>query len=328
MSNMAVFLDRVVTDGNYKTVLLKYDPLSIRDYDFVPQLSELAFGKYALFTRKEKYFNAVVDRYGTKTFQWHSNVLKIIMMEFTNIGWLLPAVLTRDHLYFNAKPANNILLISIQSHDQRQAFWRFIAKYHVFASDLSTPDTPFLNVSVIFYQTERSVKKAKTSNKTSNKTMEIFVLNYKEAGVPDPLEIDVGDSVSQLGNDNLNDKIFGSIIKKFTLLFRTAASDYNSITRTSLRGNDTLINLGSAEYYISNFIVSNLHYEGIKFKQILNYVRNGLNTIDRRTERFECMASNETIYGELYNGIFREINLFVFIDFYFRNNSISTRHTV
>lgn len=297
LSNLAHFLDRLITDGKYETVLLIYDEASVEDTNFVPGLANLAAGKYS--TVIVDMDRGKIPWMEMKPYHLQFGVLEIVMVNCDRNDvclntWLLQA----GHIH---NRHNIILLIPMQSEDRKSLIWKwfnYVAYYicHV-------------NISVVFYEKEMSLPK----DDTSRKSIEIFVLDYQPFRV---IGIDVKNIFNQnrFNNDrsNLNDKIFGSITWKPAVFLKTFTADRESvINRTLQSGNSTLINMGRAELYLMNFIARNLRAKNIATRQLL-----GADMARGIDETFVCNTSNEKYYPELYNifiGAFRPIKRFVSI---------------
>lgn len=145
MSNLTHFLDRLITDGQYETVLLVYDEASIEDTNFVPELANLAFGKYSMVIVDSD--RGKIPWMEMKPYQFR--VLEIVLVNCDRNGvclntWLLQA----GHIH---NRHNIILLIPKQSEGRKSLIWKwfnYVAYYicHV-------------NISVIFYEKGISTEK-------------------------------------------------------------------------------------------------------------------------------------------------------------------------
>lgn len=173
----------------------------------------------------------------------------------------------------------------------------------------------FLNFTVIFYETNAS------SMAPSKKLIEIFPLNYKEE-IYGSSSIDEKNSIynDSLNANKLHDKIFGSISKKPIVVIHTVTAADESITKTTVqRDNTTFINLGSANYYFSNFLARNLRANDVVVQQVLELEKFLRGQDWPQVLFFNCSGSNEKIYADIYNRIpssrYREHQRFVAIQF-------------
>lgn len=289
MSNLTFFLDRLITDGKYKTVFLTYDDASIKDNNFVSQLVDLAFEKYAMMITEYDSNRETTRPFDRIFFLKQSDILQIIMVNYREDK--ARKVILGEKLRgskFKYGIQNVVVLFPIQSNDRKEEIWE------IFGTKRYSQFCKHMNVSVIFYETENSKK----MTNTLRKSMEIFVFNYKAYENVDIREINV--ESNHVNESNLYEKIFGSIVKEPILSIRTETSVVNkSVTKISdQRGNDTIINLGSAEYYLSNFIARNLRSKHSQVQQILQRF---LTEIFDYSPDNNCSVSNEKYYGELYN---------------------------
>lgn len=291
MSNLTLFVDQLITDGKYKTVLLIHDRTSVRDSNFIPQLTELGFGKYATVIVNMRHLNGL----DLGPYRVQSGILQIVMIKYGAPGESRVKQLI-DASSLRQSRQNMVMLIPMQSDNEKKEFWLQLKGSNIFTG------YGWINTTVIFYQTEQSMAN------TTRKPFEVFVINYKADQTVDALEIEKWDHKNQATESNLHEQIFGSIMKKPNLILSTTAAVNRSITKATLRrGNETLINLGSAANYLSNFIARNLRFKDVMFQQVLKYFPLGVNI--RASEIldmkffYNCYASNENTYGELYNKI-------------------------
>lgn len=296
MSNLTLFLDRLITHGKYNSIHLVYDDASIKDTDFVPQLVDLSQGKYAMFITKKEYSFFFTKPVMTP-YRSRSDLLQVLMLNYDEGGKTrLVDILKGQNLFYSTQ--NVVLLMPMQSNERKREVW------NCFNERTITRNTQFTNISVVFYQTETSMKVANASRKS----IEIFVLNYKASQNVEPKEIDVENSScawnNQVNECNLHDKIFGEISKKISLSIHLKSTTIKSVTKEPiLYGNNALVNFGVARNYLRNFFVRNLRLEDVEFQNICLYIY-----IDKfgdkyyqYTKHFLCDTSNEKIYGELYN---------------------------
>lgn len=288
MSNLTHFLNRLITDGGYKTVLLIYDGDFVGGNNFVSQLTDSGFGNYATMIMNVNHVRSLNKSF--RSIRDQSGLLQIIMLNYDDDGENRLKHLLRDMDLLSNKHNNMVILMPAQRDDQKKEIWRVFARKYLSA------------VTVIFYQTEKTLEMANTSRIY----VEVFILNYKANGTLDAQVIDVENTVdkNQPNESNLNEKIFGPILQKPKLFIFTDLAVNKSVTKTTVQqGQDTLVSLGNADYYMSNFIARNLRFEDGEIHQILVYLgSHSQGAIHRKSiTLFICDASNENIYGELYN---------------------------
>lgn len=332
MSNLAHLLDRITTDGKYDSVLLiDANPL-FKYTDFSPQLANLSFGKYKMYTTNEDYYwqfapNEEIKR---KQFLKYSGTLPVIMVNYDAIGQRsitgkrpnvgrmqgkyrceklksLLLVVFRYH-----REQNIVLLNPMLSDDRKKEFWQCFG-----LDNNSKSDIRYMNCSVIFYQTETSMP----TTSSMRKSIELFVLKPGKH-----VEIDVENSVCD--GCNLNDKIFGSIGWPSDLFVETPVSIRESVTKVpAQQRNDTVINFGNSDYYLANFIARNSRSKDIQIHQMLEYrtikyynvsLFGRSRILGNDNELFHSNVSKEKYYAELYNmppGIRTSIERSVFYNF-------------
>lgn len=150
------------------------------------------------------------------------------------------------------------------------------------------------------------------ANILKRKSIKIYAHNYKtenNVNFPelDNSEIDV-ETIDWRTMDferNLHDEIFGWFSEKPILNIKTTLTvDKVKKFMNVHEGNTALINLGRAEYYLSNFIARNLRLKDVIIQQTLQYQTLGRNM--RGSNLFYCNASDKKIYTELsnYNKLF------------------------
>lgn len=289
MSNLTIFLNRLITDGNYKTVLLIYDDVDcdLKDNNFGSELAELSFENYAMYTMKSNY--SQVMAWQVTPIKTRSGILEILTLNYDDDGKKRMRQLLQRNDNSRYTAASIVLLIPMQSNERKREFWQCFSA--------ATRYFPYINTSVIFYQTERSMKMANTSRKP----IEIYALNHYHKLVRGFQNVDVNNSICddrELNVVNLNDKIFGSISKKPNLIIKTSVS----VKALPQRGND-LVNNVNADQYHSNFITRNLRDKDAVIRQTLQfgYIELMDGKYATRYGVYKCNMSNEKIYAELHN---------------------------
>lgn len=291
VSNLTFFFNRLITDGNYKTVLLNYDDVNcdLKDTNFDSELAGLASENYAMYIMKSNYSQVIA--WEVTPIKIRFGVLEILTLNYDNDGKKRMRQLLQRNDNSRYTAASIVLLIPMQSDERKKEFWQCFSA--------ATRYFPYINASVVFYQTERSVKMANTSREL----IEIFALNHYDRLLRRTQNVDVKNSIFDVGElieGNLNEKIFGSISKKPNLVINT----FVSAAAPPKRGSDLqLVNIGDANQYHSNFITQNLRNKDAVIRQTLQYgtteLINGKYTI--KGSLYQCNISNEKIYAELHN---------------------------
>lgn len=284
LTNLIHFLDLLITDGNYQTVLLVYDEASVEDTNVISELFNSAHDNYSV---------VIVNRARTEI-QWMKmspynlqfGVLEIVLLNCDeNVECIRTWLLRAGRLH---NRHNMILLIPVQAEEKKREIWdQFDTVY---------TQIRHVNISVIFYEIETPV--AKTN--TSKILFEVFVLDYEPFRA---VRINVENWVSQRNKlknqSNWNDKIFETISWKPTITTQMyVAYSEDLIDRDSQLGNSRAVNLGNAELYLLNFIARILRVQNIVIEQHL-----GTSYPRHMSRIFGCLPSNEKYYAELYNTI-------------------------
>lgn len=287
LANLTIFLNRLIIDGNYKTVLLTYDDANINNIDFIGQMVSRAGGKYAMLTKKsteEVKFNPNI-----RTSFRSAALLLIAMLKIVDFDDCRMYFYRINFAGFDRY--NLVLLVPMPSDDQQEKLlWRCMR---------IGPDR-YINTSVVLYQTKVI---------SSRKQIKIYALNYKLDKIDEygdvRLSVDVEKSFykGQLNESNLHGEIFGSIIKKPNLIITTETF----IEKFSKKAFSQHGNFGSAAVYLSNFFTQNLHFKDVIVHQEFRFEQttfeNGI-FLDKVTHHHT--SSNRGIYGELYNELLGE----------------------
>lgn len=293
MSNLTHFLDRLITDGQYKTIVLIRDDASVRDTNFISELTDLGFGKYSMVIVNSN--DVIYERksYTLVPFDREFGGMQVIMLHYDESRkTALTELLIGQNLYSNIQ--NVVYLIGTQSDVSKSQIWRIFNR----AQDYIR----YVNCSVIFYETGKSVEK---------KSIEIFAIKYKPEEYYHSYtrsDIDVENSVfiddDQVNTNetNLHEKIFGPIYKKPNLDIITVSASMKSVTKiTEHRSNTELMNLGNTDFYLSNFIARNLRGKEVALQQLLEHHDFYRRYRFQKPKNYICNASNEKTYAEMYN---------------------------
>lgn len=327
ISNLTFFLDRLITDGRYQTVQLIYDDAYLNDNDFVAQLATRAVDKYAMLVEK-----CMWRRDPLKELKRNNNFMKgridsIRIMKlnygeqnseyFEEFLGAIPYLM--DSVYQNL-----VLLIPAQSNNRKLQFWKQLKEYKLIP----------LNISVVFYQTEESSAMARATREP----IEIYAVNYKversdfalnfqhtlddedmnhlnETNPEFFLESVVDEENSlyrgQLNETNMHEAVFGMISKKIVLSISTVSDILKSVPKTAQMNGNPLVDFGSSDCYLSNFIARNLKFKDAEIHLTFHTHQR---LLEKRTGRrirhneniIPYGVSSERIYAELYNEVLPE----------------------
>lgn len=287
ISNLTEFLDRLITDGEYKTVQLTFDDAIVDGHDFVFKMVKLAVGKYTTVIKRANY--DPVDR-STNPQTQRSVLLPVIKVNYVEGGERrFFNLLVRTVFYENAFQ-HVVLLVPMQSEDRKIDLWYRIGRWGSYLYRIKT--------IVVFYEV------------AVDTPIEIYALNYKMIKTGH-FQVDVEKFLfqGQPNETNLHEKIFGAISLKLQLRITTNTAGVLLVTKPPIdRGNKGVINLGDAGYYFSNFIARNSHFVDVSIEQKLNYqyfaLINGKISASahvRTCNGSECNPPTEKVYNELYN---------------------------
>lgn len=249
VSTLTIFIDRLITDGNYKTVRLVYDMGSVRDNNLIRDLSNN--DKYNTFIVNSNSLTSIEPK-STESF----GILQIILLDWDE-RWQK----TMKHRSFATnyveqfKTLNVVMFIRKPSDLQRELIWPNLAWLAM-----------FYNVSVVFYDTVDSMD----GHAPTNMSLEVFVLNFDTSKAVLPARIDV-EQCFNLVECNLYEKIFESIPRK-TRLFVPIDVDRSPRNRKLMKNaklNATSIDFGSSAAYLTNFVVRNLRTKNVFIQQTL-----------------------------------------------------------
>lgn len=232
LTNLAIFVNRLIVDGNYETALFLYDDASVRDTHFIRELTSTSGNYTSIILRSADILRWTFLSEKKKFLSAH-NELPIIMMSYDQ-QWddrLLNLMTPID------RSAHNYVFLLPMHHYSR---WGEILQ--TFQSHFSYPNT-----SVVFYQTPHMPQ-----NEATNHSIEVFVnSNCFTAGCS---ILDIGsdnDTMTQLNKiENLHEFVFEKAMKK-TMLFM-----YDVDSKARVRDNRVMLN--NSNQFMANFIARNL----------------------------------------------------------------------
>lgn len=270
LTNLTIFMNRVINDGQYQSAILIYDYKSIEDTNFIQELSDPRNRNYAIAT-------VCIDNALNQHWMEHLtinehllNALHVAMVVDTE--WDVKTLLQRHSLY-----SRDIVFLLPERHRSlnQKMLW-------IFRSRQGNKN----RISVIFYQTPRTIR-----HRFSNKTIEAFVVNSDVIPANQSVfEIDAqGDIHSQLnGVANLTKKIFDPEKRTLLVFFELGASRNVEI----IEGNGKPMT-NNKDIFMANFIAR--HMKNLSIWQLIQQKSgNFLNNV------FKYKPSNRPIYAELY----------------------------
>lgn len=257
LTNLTLFLNRVMHDGQYQTAILLYSYEAIRDTNFIQEITDHHSRHYTIVA--VGIHDNSTQLLESVPYRNIRNALQIIMV-YRNVPY--SDVLFSRHIVYLVPMQNDKMKRNILNKIHRQ--FQFIKG----------------NFSMIFYQTPRTIQQAK-----SNNSIEVYVLN-SHAIAPDrsvfkiDLESDILFQLNQTAN--LCDDIFVPW-KKTSMCFlgvgvkrlRNVKNSMNS-TKT-MSGNANVFMVNYITRYMKNLTAWNLvptkiynHFEMAKYNSLNN----------------------------------------------------------
>lgn len=270
LTNLTIFMNRVINDGQYKSAILIYDYKSVGDTNFIQELSDLPNRNYAIST---VCIDDAVNQHWMEHLSINQhllNALHIAMVVETE--WDVKTLLHRHSLY-----SRDIVFLLPEQHRSLNQ-----KKLWVFRTRQGNKN----RISVIFYQTPRTIHQG-----FSNKTIEAFVVNSDVIPANRSVfEIDARSDIhSQLhGVANLTRNIFDPEKSTLLVFFELGASRNVEI----IEGNGKAMT-NNKDIFMANFIAR--HMKNLTtWQMIQTNSGNHLNTV------FTYKPSNRPIYAELF----------------------------
>lgn len=264
LTNLTLFLNRVVHDGQYETVMFLYFNHAIEDTNFVQELSDSPYGHYSIVTVCMDEFDHSIQLLESIPYRNLKKALQIIVL-----GATMPVndiLFTRDTTF----------LYPMWPHEIKQDFLdRVRGEFRGKG-----------NFSMIFYQTPRTIQQA-----DSTKSIEVFVVDTFNLS-PDrsvfgiDLQSDIHVQLNR--TDDLHSKLFEPTQK--TLLY--FSDDDGLKTVTNLMNTKSAMS-GNANIYLWNYIARNMKnlttWQAVPIEKYYDIPR---------LKKYE--PSNGSIYAELF----------------------------
>lgn len=263
LTNLTLFLNRVMHDGQYQTAILLYDYEAIVNTNVIQELTDYPNRTYAFVVVRMDECGHSVDMLKSYSYEKISNALHINMDHRCIDG--NSVLFTRDALF----------LFPMQNNKQKREFlWDFRTKFHFVAG----------TSSVVFYQTARTIPQA-----FSNKTIEVYVVrSYAVAADHMVFGIDNRSDINLQMNQtrNLRDKIFDP--KRKTLIYFFEHDELREV-KSILKSKDVMSS--NANVFMANYITRNI--KNLSTWQFMNKKIGEWKLI-----KYE--PPNEKIYAELF----------------------------
>lgn len=264
LTNVAIFVNRLIVDGNYKTALLLYDYTSVRDTRFIQELTSPSKGNHNSIILRSADSLEWTDLNAQYTFLQAHGELPIVMMNF-DLQWnqrMLNLMTPLDRSVYN------YVFLLPMPHDFNKK--RIVTK-------IRQEHPSFQNTSIVFYQTPLGVP--------TNKSLEVFVNSichgYNCSIFDIDRQTDILTRLNQIGN--LHEFVFEKSMKKTFIYW----NDRN-VSSTAVN-----VMLNDSNWYLANYI--NLNMKGSIILQVygrgyyyepknsLIYAEMFLSSLDRRS---------------------------------------------
>lgn len=271
LTNLTIFLNRLIHDGQYKSVLLIHDNESIRDTNFIQELSNSSNRNYyTLVIACVSEFDSPewMLEFNSQSFM---NVLSILMVEVDMIHPKQGFPIFRHCAFAH----NMVVLLPMRRNRKNIDFLRYF---------FNMTKGRTRRFSLIFYQTPNTIQ-----NAVSNKSIEVFVMSSRMIAYERPVfGIHVhGDIHSQLSSTkNVTDEVFEPIGVTFLLLVNN-----DMVRNVSNILNRTDVMSDSQNIFMANYIVRKM--KNLTTLQVV------LSEIGANKNVFLYTSSNRSIYAEL-----------------------------
>lgn len=142
LSNLAIFVNRFIVDGNYETAILQYDDASIRDTNFIADLSGLSNHNYTIFAKRLDWLN-MPPSWEMEPFRKFQNAMQIFMVDCQQ-EWehRFNSIVSQLFIYRR----NFVFLLPMQHGERKQEIMQTATRY----ADVE-------NCTMIFYQSPTKV---------------------------------------------------------------------------------------------------------------------------------------------------------------------------
>lgn len=262
LTNLAIFVNRLIVDGNYETALFLYDDASIRDTHFIQELNDLSNDNYTIMTfRSEDCVNWT--SYDTDELFWRvPRSLQIFMINYDH-DW-------NDRLLdletpFTRPGRNYVFLLPMQHQQQKEDILLSFDFY-----------STFRNSCIAFYETPRTAQ-----NVVSDKSIDVFVnmdcytVNCSIFDADN--RADISAQLNQIGN--LNEFVFSKFIFETFLHLNQWDSTLTAMDHKNIM-------LDDSDLLMANYIARNMK---------------NLTTQLHTTGGCDYKAKNGSIYAEFFS---------------------------
>lgn len=116
-SNLAIFVNCLITDGNYQTAFLLYDDASIKNVHFISELTEISNQNYAITMMR---FEGMEQDFNMEPFEEFKNTIQIVLV---NSEQLSGNQLTQ---HFYRKSRVSVILLPKQDDIQKRGMLKTV----------------------------------------------------------------------------------------------------------------------------------------------------------------------------------------------------------
>lgn len=274
LTNLTIFLNRLMSDGQYESAILHYDYESIRDTRFIQDLTDSSNFNYTFISVNLDESESSFRMSGLISYQNLSSALNIIMANES--AWSGKILNDRYSIYSR----DAVFLLPMQ-HDSRkqEVLWMF---YQLLQVEFNLRG----NISLVFYQTPHTIQHV-----VSSKSIEAYVVtshlipaNRSVFGID--RQSDIHTQLNQTAN--LQKKIFAPVLKSLMYFYV-----FDELRKVKSIEKSRIVMSGNANVYMSNYITRN-----IKNLTTWQFVQRHFGSIRGGLIKYE--PSNEPIYAESF----------------------------
>lgn len=264
LTNVTLFVNRLINDGQFQTAILLYNNEAIRDTNFIRELTDCPNRNYSIVTVCVDEFESSDWAPEFSPYSKIVNALHLIMVNEWSSVTLADRQLDFSH--------NRVFLLPMQRDDKKkQVLQKWKDRKDMFRG----------NHSAVFYQTPHTIQQA-----VSKKSIEVFVMNSQLSG-PNRCVFEIdgrSDINSQLSQTrNVYEKIFARKEALIVLTGQLGKINISAISKSVIATN--------ADIFMANYIARNL--KNLTAWQFLE-IKNGVKGL------IKYRPSEESIYGDLF----------------------------
>lgn len=273
LTNLTIFLNRLMSDGQYKSAILLYDYESIRDTSFIRDLTDLSNFNYTFISVNLDKSESSFRMTDLISYQNLPNALHIVMAAESE--WFGRTLNNRYSIYSR----DAVFLLPMQPASRKQEILR------TFSTLLRVEYNLRGNVCLIFYGTPHTIQQT-----VSSKWIEAFVVTSQLIPANRSVfGIDVRSDIHfQLDQTlNLRKKIFAPVQKSLMYFYV-----FDELRKVKNIEKNKIVMSENANVYMANFITRNT-----KNLTTWQFVQRKFGNIREGLIKYE--PSSESIYAEL-----------------------------